>query len=191
MQSNKVIKNLGLFATIIILVGLTGCTSAPKSPSVSYYLLDQASQPIAPKQTTRSVAITPVVVAEYLSVPNLLLKQTDHRIILANYHLWAEPLPPSIKRAIMSDLTTMKPNISIVDQCLNCDLLRIYIDHFYPEEEGDVVLAGRYTIERVNGQQENYPFSHKSFLTTSGYAAAVEQMRALLETLSQQIANQL
>lgn len=176
---------------LITMFGLGGCATTSSKPTITYYLLDQAQQPIVAENAIRSVAIDPVFVAEYLSLPNLVLKQDDHQIILANYHLWAEPLPPSIKRAIISDLSSIVPNVSIVDRCANCDLIKLYVDHFYPEQQGEAVFAGRYTIRRAGGIVQNHIFSLRAPLATDGYSAAVKQMRNLIQTLAQQIATEL
>jgi len=181
-------KFIGLIAIIFCLVG---CATKPSAPTVTYYLLDQAQSAAEVSGARQSVAIAPVFVAEYLSLPNLVLKQSDHRIIVANYHLWAEPLPPSIKRALMNDLSIANRHVSFVDRCSNCDRVNVYVDHFYPEEEGDAVFSGRYTISRRNGVIENYPFSQRAPLAADGYAAAVRQMRQLVRQLSQRITTSL
>ena len=181
-----------LILIISLALVLAGCAStSSEKPSISYYLLDEAQTLPLEVDTNRSVAIDQVVMAEYLSLPNLILKEANHRITLANYHLWAEPLGPSIKRAITSDLKALQPTILFVDRCAACDTINLHVDHFYPEELGDVVFSGRYTIKRVNGSLENYPFSLRSSLTTNGYPAAVRAMREQIRTLAQTIALEL
>ena len=171
---------------------LIGCAnSSSDKPSINYYLLDEAQTLPLEKNTQRSIAINQVIMPEYLSLPNLILKGTDRRITLANYHFWAEPLGPSIKRAIMTDLSVLNPTISFVDSCLVCDSVSISVDHFYPEEVGDVVFSGRYAIKRSNGNLENHSFSLRSPLVANGYPAAVEEMRKQVRVLAHNIAQEL
>ena len=181
-----------LYSILIMAICLTGCaTTSNAPPSISYYLLDEAQPTQAGATTAKSVAVAPVVLAEYLSLPNLVLKQSDHRITVASYHLWADPLAPSIKRAIKNDLSMEQPQISFVDTCTSCDLITLYVDHFYPEQAGDAVLAGRYTIKRTNGKTEDQAFILRAPLKSDGYPAAVQQMRLLVSELAEGIGGKL
>ena len=178
--------------TILFALMLVGCASSSgDKPSINYYLLDEAQTLPLARNTQRSIAVNQVVMPEYLSLPNLILKGLDHRITLANYHFWAEPLGPSIKRAIMSDLSMLNPTIAFVDSCLVCDSISVSVDHFYPEEVGDVVFTGSYVIKRVNGNLENHSFSLRSPLVANGYPAAVEEMREQVKILAHDITQEL
>ena len=183
-----------IFLVFILATFLIGCSSTSKKskPTLAYYLLDnvQTQNSVASSQKNE-VAFNTVVVSEYLALPNLLLKKDSNEVTVANYHLWAEPLSFSIRRAVLNDVATLKPNLSLLDQCLKCETLDLYVDHFYPQENGEAVLAGRYVVTRDKNNITEHFYSLTTPLRGDGYNAAVTDMRLLLSRLSSQIANEL
>ncbi len=183
-----------IFLVFILAAFLIGCSSTSKQskPTLAYYLLDsvQTQNSVASSQK-HEVAFNTVVVSEYLSLPNLLLKNNNNEVTVANYHLWAEPLSFSIRRVVLNDIATRKPTLSLVDQCLKCESLVLHVDHFYPQENGDAVLSGRYVITRDKNNSTEHFFSLTTPLRNDGFNAAVTEMRLLLSRLSTHIADEL
>lgn len=183
-----------IFLLFMLATFLVGCASTSKQskPTLAYYLLDnvQTQKPVTSSQK-RELAFNAVVVSEYLALPNLLLKNNNNEVTVANYHLWAEPLSFSIRRVVLNDIAARKPTVSLVGQCSKCESLMLYVDHFYPQENGDAVLSGRYVITRDKSNSSEHFFTLKTPLRNDGFDAAVTEMRLLLSRLSNQIADEL
>jgi len=137
---------LGLFA----LISLSACTSSVDIPNTYYYVLDanapnsSYNQPVI-KHGDRIVKVLPVQVPDYMRQPNLVLKLQDHEIKIANYHFWAEDLRLSIQRVLLKELNAMHGDIHFSERCSPCEEILMIIDHFYPTEGGEVILAA--TVE--------------------------------------------
>lgn len=133
------------------------------------------------------IKVQPVNLPNYLNQPNLVLKLSNHQIKIANYHFWAQDLSMSIQRVIINDLNSATRDFMYTQSCAKCDELIISIDHFYPTEQGDVVLSGTYEKISMDGQHEQTRFSLSKALTQGGYDEAVAAMRELLGELAQSI----
>jgi uncharacterized lipoprotein YmbA len=114
------------------------------------------------------------------------MKGNKQEVIVANYHLWADPLANSIQRAITMDLISESDDLLVVEKCDDCAVIRLVIDHFYPSLDGNVQLNGRYSI-RYQAQTESYPFSLSRAQSKDGYSAAVADMRVLVKELSYRV----
>lgn len=191
-------------ALLVVLVssGLMGCISNTAAPTTYHYILD--TKPTGAQSIISGAAATneqsfikllPINVPDYLNQPNLVLKLSNHQIKIANYHFWAEDLRQSIQRVLLKELnhtkrdTNTDANISVVyaQNCISCDELMITIDHFYPTEQGEVVLSGTYEMIAKGGKQTQTQFALVSTLEEGGYDEAVSTMRAMLGELAKSI----
>lgn len=173
-------------ATLIILI--SGCATSSPAPSIIYYLLDDSRELInSPKKAkaTEVMVLLPTL-SSYLRQPNLVMKGNKQKVIVANYHLWADPLANSIHRAIKMDLISGSDDLLLVETCDDCAVIRLVIDHFYPSLDGNVHLTGHYAIH-YQQQTANHPFSLLRVQTEDGYSAAVADMRVLVKELSHRI----
>jgi uncharacterized lipoprotein YmbA len=114
------------------------------------------------------------------------MKGNRQELIVANYHLWADPLANSIHRAITMDLMSGSENLLLVETCSDCAVIRLVVDHFYPSLDGNVHLSGRFAI-RYHEQTVNHPFSLLRAQSEDGYSAAVADMRVLVKELSNKV----
>jgi uncharacterized lipoprotein YmbA len=168
-----------------------GCVNTAPQPESYYYILDDTQQN-APQneilaRTTTQVRVLPVRVPDYLRQPNLVLKLSNHQIKIANYHFWAEDLSQSIQRVLVNELNNKGTSVNYTQRCISCDELAIVLDHFYPTEQGEVVLSGTYEITSKAQTTVTKRFSLTQSLTEGGYDEAVASMRALLTDLAGQI----
>ena len=123
--------------------------------------------------------------------PNLVLKNADSSLRVANFHFWANPLPESIKRALINDFSQVRSDLAMLATCEDCKRLKISIEHFYPDSAGIVTLSGSYIITSSDQAVTTSYFSMTESIQTDGYQAAVQTMRALLTRLARQIAVEL
>lgn len=177
--------------TFLALFALVGCINTQQAPETFYYILDSTPQSALQTTTQRTgdavnhMKVNPVVLPDYLNQPNLVLKLSDHQIKIANYHFWAEDLRQSIQQVLINDLNLSNSDTTFSKICTGaCNTLDITIDHFYPTEEGDVLLAGTYYQSDIRSVKR---FVLKKTLSTGGYDEAVPAMRALLSDLASQI----
>lgn len=179
---------------ITLLLCLTGCTAVtPLTPKVTYYLLDEVPL-TAPQPPTGQaiIQVTAITVPEYLNRSNLVMRKANQEMSFANYHSWADSLPAAMQRVVVQALNQNTTNISYSRYCAtaNCPRLQIAVDHFYPTESGDVVLAGSYVFASKSGATRPVPFVLTKALESGGYHEAVQQMRELLWALSDHIEKQ-
>jgi uncharacterized lipoprotein YmbA len=175
-------------------VTLSACVNTAPTPDTYYYVLDASPQSFASKtvdKPLKSYKVLPVQVPDYLNQTNLVLKLSDHQIKITHYHYWAEDLRQSIQRIIINELNQANSEASFSKQCGQCAPLQISLQHFYPTESGDVVLAGTYQITSHSAKgkrtEQQYSFSFNRSLETGGYDEAVATMRLLLDDLAIQI----
>jgi uncharacterized lipoprotein YmbA len=177
--------------TFLALFALVGCINTQQAPETFYYILD--STPQSAEHTTtaktdgsvRHIKVNPVVLPDYLNQPNLVLKLSDHQIKIANYHFWAEDLRQSIQQVLINELNINNVATTFAKICSGtCLTLDITIDHFYPTEDGNVMLAGTYYL---SDKQVVKRFVINKSLSKGGYDEAVPVLRSLLSDLAKQI----
>ena len=177
--------------TFLTLFALAGCINTQQTPETFYYILDRSPVSAEYAKTAKTgdkvkqVKVNQVVLPDYLNQPNLVLKLSDHQIKIANYHFWAEDLRQSIQQVLINELNVNNPDTTFAKVCSGaCTSLDITIDHFYPTEDGDVLLAGTYyqSSNKIVNR-----FVLKRNLNKGGYNEAVPAMRALLSELASQI----
>lgn len=178
-----------LIAQIALL--LAACTtSKTPQPDVVYYVLDGLPQTHS-IENRQAVTLGSLQVPAYLNQLNLVMRQKSHQIYVAKYHSWAEPVPDSIRRVMKQEITAASDNYLVTHNCEDCLRVDLNIEHFYPTDTGQVILAGEYTL--VKGTQLSTPnkFNYAEQLSESGYQHSVEKLRGLLIKLSEDIANKL
>ena len=179
-----------LCTVLLLTFSMVGCVSNTTAPQSFYYILD--AQPISAQQIREDekvgnpaplVKVLPINLPEYLNQPNLVLKLSNHQIKIANYHFWAEDLSQGIQRVLINTLNNKNNTSAYTAICLKCTELLVTIDHFYPTEQGDVVLSGSYQRVGANESPQQMSFSFTKRLDEGGYDEAVAAMRSLLNDL--------
>jgi len=175
---------------IAILTGcLLGCASSSKqTPIKSYYVLDGAVA-LPPEKKGLTVKLDRISLAEYLNQSSLITRQNGQTISPARYHHWAESLPSLLHRSLKSELNLGSHSTLFVDRCSsNCPVISVSVDHFYPTEEGEVILAGDYSITELNSDDSSsIAFLYKSNLSNDGYEHAVRELKAHVVSLAKDI----
>lgn len=185
------------FKRLSFLLGLTilsvSCVNKPAAPQTRYYVLDakpsNASKSNSLSNTkTNTINILPVSLPAYMNQSNMVLKLSDHQIRLSNYHFWAEDIRKSIQRVLISDLNQMSSDTTFTQACNKCTRLELSINHFYPTQSGEVLLAGNYQI--IDETRRLIEFSFNTDLQKGGFDESVASMRQLLTQLSAHIHEQ-
>lgn len=174
-----------------MLAFLQACATSAPPPDTFYYVLDPAPKSFAVKNAETEIKILPVTLPDYMNQPNLVIKLSDHQIKITNYHYWADDLRQSVQRVVINELNQLNNTVNFTQQCRNCINVEISIDHYYPTEGGDVLLAGTYVVIGTNAKQNINSFSFSTSLSDGGFDESVAKMRELLDALSAEINNSL
>lgn len=185
---NKVLSVLAPLASSVL---LAGCSLNTPTPAMTYHLLDHKEVKLEQRLPKAKVALSKVRLTDYLLQPNLVMRRDSNQLELANYHHWAEPLDKAVQRILIAKLNQQNPNYGTVNHCIDCKQLSLFIEHFYPNEQGQVVLSGYFVIGQGKASDEVEYFRLSGSQRDAGYAASVEVMRQLLDELSSQMASAL
>jgi len=172
---------------VVFCLLVSACGTMKQAPDVTYYLFD--ADPVAQKYkaTELKIKIEKVTLPDYLSSSELVMRESGHVLIKANYHSWADSLDESIQRALLNDLNNMNAESEFVVWCSPCDSISVTIEHFYPSAEGKLLLSGFFEVSKSKGENKLSYFQLVDELSVDGYANAVKQMRAQIAELAAQI----
>ncbi len=71
----------------VLIAGVSACGT---SPPVRFYSLSEPAAPTATKVSDTVVVMGPFTVAQYLRRPQIVIRDADHRLQLAQFDQWAE-----------------------------------------------------------------------------------------------------
>lgn len=121
---------------ILLALCLTGCG---RSTPTRYYLLESSLGPIqADSLPAKSLRVAQVETPSYLNRNNIVSRvKNETQLILAEFHLWAEPVSNGVRRVVGEVLTgpMLKNGINVLP--------------FGTEEKGDYVLL--IDVQRLDG----------------------------------------
>ncbi|MGL4473028.1 MAG: PqiC family protein [Shewanella sp.] len=193
---------------------LLGCSSSAEPKTTSYYLLNTQASLLpsdgvnaanqlsaADKAQVRPKVVVAVSLAKYLAEPYLVMQIDDHKIHYASFHMWAEPLIDSTRKALLSDLNGLSTSGDkgydfVVQTRTNTKVnanaqaptpvLKVQIDYFHVTNQSTVVLSGRY--QYLQGDDElDQMFAFEAKVPADGYSPSVAVMRQLVNQLAAQI----
>jgi len=206
-----------LLSVLTLSMLLFSCAEVP-TPTVNYYLLntpiptknsDQLPQKLAKTTQEKQLIIDDIVLPQYLKQPSLVMLVATNQLHYAHYDVWGESLEQGIHKTLTLLLNKLFEQPQLSRQKVNKQFLltkdsidkkihlTVVIDHFYPTDQGDVILSGHYwfTNQSVNVNKKLYKkevlkFYFKQSITANGYSQAVTQMHDLLEQLANNINQQ-
>lgn len=159
---------------------LSGCGLNQPTPEMKYHLLDHKTKALNHRLPDDKVAIGKVVLADYLTQPNLVMRVSGNKLDLASYHHWAEPMDAAIQRILIDELNQADLTVGFVKRCRDCTQVAVFIDHFYPDQDGTVALSGRFSIEWSGQEPVTEYFSFSEEQDGEGYSESVTVMNKLL-----------
>ncbi|WP_100641923.1 PqiC family protein [Alteromonas facilis] len=187
---NKLI--LVSIGTMLILMGLMGCSSQPVT--LHYYLLDSVQHP-AERQAHNEL---PIIIIDTVSLPehlrsrSLVMQNNDETLSLATKHLWAQPLEDDIGNLLAKNIrrsdrfqafygnllerASHEPHFSIA----------IVIEHFMPLSSGEVVMSGYWYSAQIDTSTPHL-FDYRLIMEEDGYSHAVNKLRESVSMLAQDI----
>jgi uncharacterized lipoprotein YmbA len=138
-------------AAILALLFPAGCTNPPPQ----LYVLNPIDAPEAGATTrpvaTRSLAILPVSVPDYLRRRGIVARAANNRLLVSENQQWGEELSEGLTRVLTVDLVQLLGRDGVVvtsdGQQAHVDAeLSLTIDAFERDPSGNAVLAARWTL---------------------------------------------
>ncbi len=184
----------------ILLAGLLTILSAcASSPDARLYILESADAGAAAANSeTKTVFVSPVVLPDYLKRDEIVYRSGAHRIEVAQYDRWAEPLDRNITSVIAANLTSRFGAENVIDYYSNFSAqsdmtLRVRILEFVPTEDNNVILKAVWELaQRGQGEalfSREIDIPVRSGVLGQNIDSTVRAMSEALNQLSQEIAN--
>jgi uncharacterized lipoprotein YmbA len=184
------VKQKPIYCLLLTFI-LAGCATEP----TQYYLLDSRAPAVSTENSNGIwLGIKPVTLPEYLDRMEIVTRATAHRLNVAVFDVWAEPLETNTTNVLADALAQLVHTDRIVllaNESANTDYnLGVDIERFERQPDGTVLLAAEWTIEHAESGAPEIVGSaniHES-ITGKGYDAIVAAMSRALYQLSDKIA---
>lgn len=176
-------------AISILCLLLAACGAGPKS----YYVLT-ADGP-APSGGGSGIGVGPVMVAEYIDRPNLVLQEQPNQLAVASDHRWAGALDASIARVTATNLgrRTGTGNIHVYpwprDEGLRYQVT-LDVRQFHGGADGHAVLEVGWRVYALPERRlvASRTFTGREELERDGYQPLVAAQSRLLSRMADDIA---
>lgn len=183
------IKPLPIIIAAATSILLSGCGLNQPTPEMKYHLLDHKDKALNHRLPDTKIAINKVVLADYLTQPNLVMRVSENKLDVASYHSWAEPMGDAIQRILIDELNQAELGYGFMKRCKGCAEINVFVDHFYPDQNGSVVLTGRFTFEQSGHEPVVEYFAFSEEQVGAGYSESVKVMNTLLLKLNNKISD--
>ncbi len=191
------INNLSRLA-IAGLAGLVLTTSCAPSVTLHHYILsshavrDHGS--VQPDAFARSIGLGPFTLPEIVDRPQLVLRTSEHRVVLTEAHRWAGPLKAEIARVLADNLAHLLGNplvLSYPQRGAEHADVRVSVDiqRFESILGKTATIDAIWTISRKNGALQTKRTYVQETLADESYDALVAAHSRALMTVSQDIAS--
>lgn len=183
-----------LFAVACSALLAAGCS---RSKQVTFYTLLPGAVHDAGPQTAAAptVAIGPITLPEVVDRPQLVLRESENRVKIAELHRWAEPLKREIPRVLAQDLSALlkAAQVSAYPQNAGADAqYRVQVDlqRFEAVPGQGVTVEALWAVRRVADRAQ---VTGRSLVREpaqgSGYDALVAAYGRALSQVSRELAD--
>ncbi len=178
-----------------VLVGVfvvSGCAIGGSTPPSRFYLLAPL-EAVVDAAGGPSLGLGPIRLAQYLDRPQIVTRRSPHRLALAEFDRWGEPLDESISRVLAANLSALLKTSRVqrhpwrngrgIELQVELDVRR-----FDGPLRGPVELVVHWRASRRDSQVARIS-RYSEPLEGEGYEALAAAMSRALRTLSVDIAN--
>ena len=186
-----------IFIIACLIMSLFACGSKPP-PETQYFVLTPNTVSSTSDEATfdKVLVIEPIKLAKFLDQPGIVMQTDSHKISVAHYHRWGEPIKKNMRRFITDTLKgslsypVMHETIGLGND-VNVLSLTISINQFNGVADGAAVLSGEWILldENSGSVKTRESFHHKAALTQDGYTELVNQLATLLDRLCKDISD--
>jgi len=194
------IHKISVWLLFGLVIGLAGC--AGHSPKTSFYklvpLAELGELDEAVPHYDFSVGVGPITIPDYLKRPQIVTRESNSRLQIAEFHRWAGLLEKDIAAVMVDNLTDLLGSERVVtypwDRLARPDYRVVYdIQRFDGTPGVEAVLKVRWTVfdtvagkaEKVLGKRYRLP------LNDPGYESLVKAESELLGQFSRDVAAEL
>lgn len=167
---------------------LLAACAGTSAPTQFYTLAGTVEAPAAPAQAGKrlSIGIGPVILADYLDRPQIVVRGSPYKVALADFDQWAAPLDTAMPTVLAGNLASLLPqdNVVIVPQPYPIALdyqVRININRFDVDQAGNAVTEAQWQIFDV--KKSAVVATRNSTLREAGGAGTEAAVAALSRTL--------
>ena len=140
-----------------ILAALAAC--APTRPT-NFYTLSTVAEPGAVASRSAKglvVGLGPVALPQYLDRPDIVTREGENQMRLAEFHQWAQPLDSLLNRILAEDLFALlgAEDVIPLPQRREVPLDRVVevdVNRFEADQAGTVVLDARWRVYEGDAQ---------------------------------------
>lgn len=183
----KPTKSLPVLGACLLMAFVGACA---RNQPTNFYTLAATSEPRLDKHPGKGLVIGlgPVTVPQYLDRPDIVTREGDNRMRLADLHKWSEPLEPLLTRIMAEDLYGLLDANDVIPLPQRADIrldrtVAVDISRFDADDAGAVVLDARWRIYRGDG--ETLVASGRSLVTEQG--APVPDYEAIAAAMSRAV----
>ncbi|PFG45818.1 hypothetical protein ATG66_2901 [Vibrio sp. ES.051] len=187
------------FLSIALLVGLTGCSSAPETKGALYLLPKAEAVTLSNSDIAQrpALVVRPVQLASYLNENGIVYRTSETQVIQAKHNQWAQSISEQITQRIVADLRQKQPHYwptemnNLLDQSDEATL-QLTLNKFNGSYKGNVEIEGEWLLINAEGKVENSaPVQISQPLKEEGYEALVDALSVGLDSLTSDIAKQI
>jgi uncharacterized lipoprotein YmbA len=169
---------------IIFIVMLAACSSQPPQQH-SYLLRSPSTLESRALSEAPAIGLGTVHVANYIDQPGIVLETANGQVHAARHHLWAEPLRASLRRYLVTEISSnIDQDIADSSRLPSVEKrIEVQIDQFHGTPNGNARLVAYWQI--ISGaDSQSYQFSDQQTLAADGYDALVAAQTTLLSRLA-------
>ncbi len=182
---------------VLLLLSLTACGSSPKTYFYTLNAEDAAKEIIQDKKNNSiSVGVWQVTIPSLLDRAEMVTRNGQYGIEIADFHKWADGLADNITRVISSELNhRLKTNRAVVSPWLayikHDYQIRVQIDRLDGELGGEMVMSGVWSLLGTKGHKEllRETFLFKTTAKGKNYNDMAAAFSNLTAQLSEKMAN--
>jgi uncharacterized protein len=191
----------GILKLLLIIMLLNSCLGCSTTLPSKFYLLsssiesrDQAG--LYQDNGGLKIGVGPIKFPEYLKRPQIVTRQSDYELQLAEFHRWGEPLEDNFKRVLSGNLSVLLGGVQVVDypwkRSDRIDYqIMLTIREFEVSSVDSAVLAASWDVYNTAGNciVHSEGSIYKRKVEGSGYAGIVAALSGVLNDLSGAIAD--
>ncbi len=194
---NNTVKNYRakLFGLLIINSLISGCAGTPATHFYQLSVLTKLKTSVAPRSEHLRIGVGPLALAAVLQREQIVTKEHDNHVAIAEFHHWAEPLQDGVLQVITRNLTNIQPEFEFyryawsaygtVDYKVIIDITRLDAvlgQHADLEANWVIMNEAKHQPELSQRTKLSFP------LASDNYLDLVTRYNELLVKLTEQIA---